>query len=662
MTHRLNGYKWGFSRSTIDAAMSAFYDDVSDQSLLRCGPGRSNVTIRAYGDQESAPILDGSGGGMHVAVRGAHEWATIVEICPVGLLLDTGHSRVNVSGISFRNFYVGIDACAGSLDVFHRLQFDGGTMRVAISLQPDKSKLEYWDQYFYTEDSAGNKTYGEGFKHLIRSYPTAETDYSRQILVGFCSFQNIGADLVGRNTSVEPLSGASQDTLATGLFPYASQGAMAVGLAICTTEVCVNHCTFDRCQDCVTGTSCSTGHLIFCNSFRYTLYGGKQDFYWEDGNGIDLINAAPRTPTAWTSSSYTLFDDQPPKIVQVPKQTAIFTNLFYHCQNSAIILHFCARCVDIFNNYFVGIASGVPMGGSAVVVSGDILSIVRSQDMDNGALDLGGGQSLADRIFLETGYILDKSANAAAAGTTHLEDALVAGSTGPLINVCSIRVYRNIVEGGRTALGGVAFSNTEAVVLDTEDVKVSPIMDDLWVVNNTIVDCTGYAVAISNYPSGIPGGSFGPEGSPSELRIGFYNNAFRVDDPGYWTPAIYCNQKPEEAGDTTNGRSPSSWFEYVVLDGNAYESSAQPGGAPDIFLQVNFRQDASLSGYLPLSWVQDYCWNGMAERSLYDRGFYPVYTFSGSEEELFSGVGDAYRKYRPDREFLAHGFWDVNVA
>ena len=125
------------------------------------------------------------------------------------------------------------------------------------------------------------------------------------------------------------------------------------------------------------------------------------------------------------------------------------------------------------------------------------------------------------------------------------------------------------------------------------------------------------------------------------------------------TPAITCNQKPEEAGSVGPpvGYSSSSWFQYVVLDGNVYETNAEYPGSRRILRQVNFISPGS---YLPMDGVQQYCWDtgsgARGEGHLADLGYDAVFLFFGSQEYLFSGEGEAYRRYRPDNAILFYGF------
>ena len=419
--------KWRSSvpDEVFDAAVAAFLG----HSMLRCCEERSNVTIAAYGqDGLPAPILDGSGGGTMVDVRDPSTMLdSVVDLCAVGLLLDIGHAHMYVSDLSFRNCCTGLLTYAGSRDVFYKLEFNDPYMAVAIDLQPDTSKIAYWGEYFYRDTVKMDgrirtaAELGHALNGLIRGYPIAESDYSRRILIGFCAFRSIGANLPEKNRT-DHLDGFSQ-------------GTMAIRINVCATEICVNHCTFDGCQDCVTGQICSSGHLIFCNSFRNTLYDGAQGPYWEDGNGVDLINAAPRTVTAWNYVPL----GQPLEMVRVPKSTRIFDNLFYHCQGTAIIFHFGTRYVDIFNNYFVG------GGGAAIWVSADTLGIVDRDSMVS--TSLGWYDSLADRIRASTGFEFDVEKNRSRPGRADSEDALEAGDLGPQYKIRSVRIYRTCLSG-----------------------------------------------------------------------------------------------------------------------------------------------------------------------------------------------------------------------
>jgi len=354
---------WGVDGGVVAAALDAFTGEGEyTLSMLTSCPDRANLTLCAYSDEQDVtaamPLLDGTGGCEGF----------------LGLTLDVRHQRIYASEIAFKNFLQGIVVRAGCQDVFYRLSFDDPRMRVAIDLQPDTSKYETWGDYF--RESGRALPSDDVLRHLIRSYPTQAPDYSREILIGFCAFRDIGIGLFYLDppaTGIPKRMTVIPPGEAYGFIGLASQGAMAVGLNICATEICVDHCTFDRCQDGVTGGTCSSGHLIFCNSFRNAPYGDPWGFYWEDGNGVDLINAAPRTETAWVGEDSSN---------RTAKRTAIFDNVFYHCQGNAITLHWGGKYVDIFNNYFVGTSSsavdraGVPLHSPAISIRGDVLTIV----------------------------------------------------------------------------------------------------------------------------------------------------------------------------------------------------------------------------------------------------------------------------------------------
>jgi len=305
------------------SVVQAFWDSMDDfqtrQYMLSCRPGRESVTLEAFSEGtqgiRARPCIwgwDPDAGATYTATDGR---AVTPVTQGVGLYLAEGHRGINVSSLRFGGFLTGIDVRAGSGDVFYGLSFGSTISKFGINVTLLPSSLKKADN------------------GVIYAYPVS-SGYSSRVLIGFCEFIGVGAE----GPDGEPHVNAETQA---GYENAASWATQAVRIGECATLVCVDHCLFDGCQDCIAGVECSTGHLICCNTFRNARYDGR--FYWEDGNGIDLIAHRPRTADAFSRQD--LQGD--------PRPTAIFDNLFDGCQGLSVVMHMGCSNVEIFNNLFV---------------------------------------------------------------------------------------------------------------------------------------------------------------------------------------------------------------------------------------------------------------------------------------------------------------------
>ena len=219
---------WGFTTETAEAAVDAFCGGTGfsdwERAFLRCREGRANVVLCAWGDEEDdLPQFNG-----------------YEDYKRIGLLLDSGHHDVRIRDICLHDFRIGIEVYRGEHDVFYGLRFDETISQHGIHVGLPAVEFENWKDFVVNEQNVGKIV---GLSSCLRSYPTAAGTCPREVLIGFCTFDGVG--------SVE-----------------LSNGSASVGLGICATKVCIDHCLFVNCIDGVTSQGCSTGHLIFCNLFK----------------------------------------------------------------------------------------------------------------------------------------------------------------------------------------------------------------------------------------------------------------------------------------------------------------------------------------------------------------------------------------------------------
>jgi len=336
------------------------------------------------------------------------------------------------------------------------------------------------------EEDGTQKT--EPISGAFAQYSTAEGTYSQRILIGFCTFVDIGNNADANSTA-------------------------AIGLNLCTTECCVDHCLFLRCSDALLMSWASSGNLFVGNLVQDAV----DPVSTGDGNGVDMKGCVPRTETAWPNRD-------PDK---EPLKNAVFDNVFlrYH---GAIIIHYGCRYLDIFNNQFIECETGAAFRS-------DCLWLISRTDL----LRCNGG------VLPE--WLVDPGIFFSCDGFRKFDTLLERGTGQFYIQMGDIWIYRNLIDGTSWAFQsvdvvegiwdvqgspGISVSLVDLTTLTydrgSEVISVGCEMRNFWIVSNTIVNCDGPAVylgRVSDY-----------EGVGSLVDVGIYCNAFSNNEPIARTP------------------------------------------------------------------------------------------------------------------------------
>ena len=216
----------------------------------------------------------------------------------------------------------------------------------------------------------------------IRDYPATYGTYPDSNVIAFCAFKHVGVSPQG---CVNP-----------------SKGTKSINLGLGTTNAAVAFNLFFNVQDGVEGFHCSGGQVIAYNFF-YCISTGI-----EDGNGIDLLDAWPKTETSFHADGS-------------PAYTLVTSNAFYQCcqptqspgdpsdppQSACIDLHYCTQMVSIYYNWIIGdwgsYGNGIKLEGNALCTVPD--SVMALADVDNRS-GVGGGSEAIEAWYT---YLMDYS-------------------------------------------------------------------------------------------------------------------------------------------------------------------------------------------------------------------------------------------------------------